>query len=188
MTEDSTDMADYNALLERCSNKDKTAFKNLYEHTSPKLFATLLRMLRVEAVAEEALQESYIKIWQNAGDYRPEQGQALTWMTSIARYHALDILRKRLNDTKSESASDSTTSEESSNAQIQVASAAKQREMLDSSLGRLRNEERVCITRTYIEGLSPTELSDSINSHEGTVKTWTRQGLISLQAGMNDYT
>ena len=59
------------------------------------MLGVLRRILRIESLAEEALQETYIKIWHKAGSYDSARGAPLTWMISVARYHALDTLRKR---------------------------------------------------------------------------------------------
>jgi RNA polymerase sigma-70 factor (ECF subfamily) len=77
-------------LLQRCAAQDSVAFRTLYDKTSPILFARLLRMLRRRAVAEEALQDVYVRIWQRAAQYEPGRGRALAWMVTIARYCAID--------------------------------------------------------------------------------------------------
>lgn len=82
-------------LLARVAQSDQAAFKSLYLIASPIIYGVLLRMFKVESLAEDALQETFLKIWERADRYDPDQGRPLTWMTSIARYHALDVLRSR---------------------------------------------------------------------------------------------
>ena len=81
-------------LLQRCAAHDSAAFRTLYDKTSPILFARLLRMLRRRSVAEEALQEVYVRIWERAAQYEVHRGRALAWMVTIARYCAIDLMRR----------------------------------------------------------------------------------------------
>ncbi|HCA75549.1 MAG TPA: RNA polymerase subunit sigma-70, partial [Alteromonas sp.] len=57
------------------------------------VYAVVLKMLQNTALAEEATQDAYIKVWHNAGSYQRGKGTVLTWIISIARYRALDLMR-----------------------------------------------------------------------------------------------
>src|SRR5947208_119785 len=81
------------ALLDRCAAADPSALQRLYEVASPILFACLTRILRRRALAEEALQDVFVSIWQRAGQFRASRGRPMAWMMSIARYRAIDLLR-----------------------------------------------------------------------------------------------
>ena len=81
-------------LLQRCAAQDRVAFRKLYDQTSPILFARLLRMLRRRSVAEEALQDVYVRIWQRAAQFELTRGRPLAWMVTIARYCAIDLMRR----------------------------------------------------------------------------------------------
>ena len=81
------------SLLQRCASADASALERLYELASPFLFACLTRILRRRALAEEALQDVFVSIWQRAGQFHPSKGRPMAWMMSIARYRAIDLLR-----------------------------------------------------------------------------------------------
>jgi len=81
-------------LLGGCAARDPAALKQLYKLSSPIVFACLARMLRRRSVAEEALQDVFIAVWQRADQYRADRARALTWIVSIARYKAIDLLRR----------------------------------------------------------------------------------------------
>ena len=81
------------ALLSATAVGDKQAFADLYQLTSGQLFAVSLNMMGSHALAEEALQEAYVKIWHNASEYQASKGVVLSWMVSIVRYRCLDSLR-----------------------------------------------------------------------------------------------
>src|ERR1700742_4819410 len=81
-------------LLSRCAAADSSALESLYELASPVLFASLTRILRRRALAEEALQDVFVSIWQRAGQFQATRGRPMAWMMSIARYRAIDLLRR----------------------------------------------------------------------------------------------
>src|SRR3984957_601131 len=82
------------SLLGRCAAADSGALQRLYELVSPILFGCVTRILRRRALAEEALQDVFISIWQQAGQFTATRGQPMAWMMSIARYRAIDLLRR----------------------------------------------------------------------------------------------
>lgn len=77
-------------LLDRCAAADTQALQRLYTLISPMLFSCIMRILRRRALAEEALQEVFISIWQQAGQFTATRGRPMAWMMSIARYRAID--------------------------------------------------------------------------------------------------
>ena len=83
----------YAELLQKTAQGDQLAFKKLYEETSPKLMSLCLRLMRTEALAEDVLQEGFIKVWQKADTFTPGKGKALTWMSTVIRNKGLDKLR-----------------------------------------------------------------------------------------------
>jgi RNA polymerase sigma-70 factor (ECF subfamily) len=82
------------ALLAACAQGDRAAFEQLYRQTSAKLFGVALRIVRQEDLAEDVLQDCYIRIWNRAGDYREGLAAPMTWMASIVRNRSLDWLRR----------------------------------------------------------------------------------------------
>ena len=86
--------------------QDHRALEELYRKISPQLLAMLLRILRTRDLAEDALQDVFVRIWRQAGQYEARRGRALAWIFSIARYRAIDILRGRKDWVAIESASE----------------------------------------------------------------------------------
>src|SRR4029079_19276549 len=81
-------------LLARSALGDRVAFGQVYAATRSKLFAVSLRIVRERPLAEEALQDSFVSIWNRAADYAPAKSAPLTWMTAIVRNRSLDIVRR----------------------------------------------------------------------------------------------
>src|ERR1700709_1669450 len=82
-------------LIAAVAKGDEAAFERLYVATRAKLFGVVLRILRRQDLAEEVIQEAYVKIWNSAGQFNPSLSSPITWMASIARNRAIDIVRKR---------------------------------------------------------------------------------------------
>jgi len=164
-------------LLQRCAARDPAAFRTLYDQTSPILFARLLRMLRRRSVAEEALQEVYVRIWERAVQFEAHRGRALAWMVTIARYCAIDLMRSErmtlvgddaLADVADESGGEPGAFDKPNN--------------FDDCIGQLPENTRRCLTLAFVEGRSHDEIARLTTNPLGSVKSWIRRGLISLKA------
>ena len=86
-----TDAQPLQALLAQCALQRESALEELLP---PHLYALARRMLRDPAAAEDVLQECFLSIWRQAGQYRPDQSQPMTWMTRIVRNRCIDRLRR----------------------------------------------------------------------------------------------
>jgi RNA polymerase sigma-70 factor (ECF subfamily) len=167
------------ALLQQCAGRDPRSLEQLYVLVAPLLFGLLTRMLRRRALAEEALQDVFVAIWQRATQYRPERGAALAWMIGIARYRAIDLLRHEraapvLMPEPPEPAAASGADEEP------PAPTA----LLEQCLGRLSDDQQQCLQFAYVNGRSHQEISQLTGNPLGTVKSWIRRALFALRECM----
>jgi len=74
-------------LIERLKSKDQKAFKSLYDMYSESLHGVIFSIVKDNALAEELLQDTFIKIWNNAKTYTSKKGRFFTWALNIARNH-----------------------------------------------------------------------------------------------------
>jgi RNA polymerase sigma-70 factor (ECF subfamily) len=171
-------------LLRRCAARDAAALRELYEHTSSRLMAVLMRILHTRAAAEDALQDVFIRIWQQAGQYDEFKGRAMSWLVSIARNRAIDLVRAARPMVLLEVA------ELAGAEQLQVEGPASSAEFsatraaLQHCLQLLAQAQRQCVQLAYEQGLTQEQIALSANQPLGTVKTWIRRGLQSLRACM----
>src|SRR5690242_748028 len=162
-------------LLQRCAARDSAAFRTLYDRTSPIRFARLLRMLRRRSVAEEALQDVYVRIWERAAQYEMGRGRALAWMVTIARYCAIDLMRReRLTLVGDDALAD--VADESGDPVLDKPNN------FDLCIGQLPEHTRNCLTLAFVEGRSHDEIARLTSNPLGSVKSWIRRGLMSLKA------
>lgn len=164
-------------LLCKTANGDKAAFADLYNITSGQLYAVALKLLKRPELADEAIQDAYIKIWHNAGSYQRGKGTVLTWMVSIARYRALDLMRYHnvRNEVPLEEEPPN-LAEAPPSVQLNAEQAK-----LSACLEELDGPQRQAIHLAYINGLSHQEVVGHLSSPLGTIKSWIRRGLQSLQ-------
>jgi RNA polymerase sigma-70 factor (ECF subfamily) len=165
-------------LLDRCAAADSSALERLYELASPLLFAALTRILRRRALAEEALQDVFVSIWQRAAQFQASRGRPMAWMMSIARYRAIDLLRhERSAPVLVPDLPDRADGDDKEEAGSWTPAVG----LLDRCLGLLNEQQRSCLELAYVGGNSHEEISRLTGNALGTVKSWIRRGLQSLR-------
>jgi RNA polymerase sigma factor (sigma-70 family) len=171
---------DLSFLIAAVARRDRAAFKRVYDLTSARLFGAVLRIVRDRGVAEEVIQEAYLRIWEKAASYRLEIGSPLTWMISIAHNRAIDVIRKRKEVLVA-------ANEDGEDWLDQVADPAsgdmdfEDREGLRRCLERLEEPQRNCIVLAYCSGYSRDELATRFERPVNTIKTWLHRGLAALR-------
>jgi RNA polymerase sigma-70 factor (ECF subfamily) len=167
-------------LLERCAAADSNALERLYELAAPMLFASLTRILRRRALAEEALQDVFVSIWQRAAQFSAERGRPMAWMMSIARYRAIDLLRHErsapvLVPDLPEPADPRQESTEELSSWMPGAG------LIERCLAALTERQRQCLELAFVAGNSHEDIARLTGNPLGTVKSWIRRGLQSLR-------
>lgn len=169
-------------LLGRCARRDPDALRALYARTAPQLLAILVRILGTRSAAEDALQDAFIRIWQQAGQFDCIKGRAMAWMVAIARNRAID-LQRTVRPTVLLDAAELAEAEQlrvegpADNTEFSATHAALRR-----CLQLLGASQRLCLMLAYQRGLTQEQIGLSIGQPLGTVKSWLRRGLQSLKA------
>lgn len=176
-------MEPLNEWLIRSGRGDAAAFRQLYDATSPRLFALCKRLLRDEALAEDVLQEGFVKIWNHAGQFTASKASAMTWMTTIVRNQALDKLRQAQNRP---AVADGVEYETLEFASLEPGPDALQQMGEDAQrllhcIDQLKPEQRECILQAFYHGQTHEELAHTLRKPLGTVKAWIRRGLEQLR-------
>lgn len=180
-------MADREQLVEwlaATAEGDERAFQQLYSATSSQLYGVLLRILRQPDRAQDALQDAYVRIWQKADTYSPERGAPLTWLSSIARYRALDMLRRKRPEVALPEEPDMIATLLEDDQSLSPAEENENQQSLDAirdCLSTLAPQQRDSVLLAYYEGLTHQELAARMNAPLGTVKSWIRRGLLRLR-------
>ena len=181
------DVNELDTLMLRASARDEAAFRRFYELTAPAVLAFLLRMLRDRFHAEDVLQDTMVIAWNKASDFDPAIASARTWITTIARRRALDLLRsrKRRDDVLHDDAAgirDMFGQDQPLSADAPESSATVHR--LAFCFDKLNQDAAACIRFAYLDGLTFPEIAARLDRSLGTVKSWVRRGLSKLQECM----
>lgn len=173
------DASNIDDLIAQCALKNQAAFTQLYNLTSAKLFGVVLRVLNNRAEAEDALQEIYIKIWNNAGKFAVNQYSPMSWLVVVARNHAIDIIRARkpiavdIDDAFDVSDDSKTPEEEAVN--------SSEGKRIDHCLSELDENKAQAVRGAYVDGYSYDELAERYDVPINTMRTWLRRSLMSLK-------
>lgn len=167
-------------LLARCARGEQQALEELYGLTSARLFGVLMHILKRRELAEDALQDVYVRVWQRAGQFDSYRGRPTAWLVSIARYRAIDLLRGRRTLLPIDDADGEARIEMMSEPEVPPESS-RTRAALERCLGLLNDAQRRCVTLAFVNGLSHDEIALTLGSPLGTIKSWVRRGLLSLR-------
>jgi RNA polymerase sigma factor (sigma-70 family) len=172
-------------LLAAVARRDADAFRSLYDATSSKLFGFALRILIKRELAEEVLQESFVSIWNNAASYQAGMAAPMTWMTTIVRNKAFDLLRRVDSaieidaDTFDKDVMDALESDDPT--PIESLQLTQDSKALARCFAKLEGLHRQAIALAFYHDLSHSEVADQMKLPIGTVKTWVRRGLERLR-------
>jgi RNA polymerase sigma-70 factor (ECF subfamily) len=164
------------ALLKKVAVGDRAAFDKLYHGTCNQLYAVGYKIVLNKDLADDVLQDAFIRIWHNAGEYSAAKGKVLTWMVSIVRYRAFDALRYRKVREGNGVDEDPVLSVEDI-----VPLSDHEKLQLDHCLDELDGTQRQAIHLAYFGGLTHQEVSSHINSPLGSCKSLIRRGMQSLK-------
>jgi len=179
--------ADLEHLIARCALRDRHAFAEIYKATSANVFGFLVNMLRDRAAAEEVLQDAYMQLWQKSTSYNAERGLPMTWIMSLARYRALDHLRRQSTRTRHESNyAQEPLTQESTEDFTALSDGEGDEQHLVVCLDRLQDQARESVIKAYCEGYTHEELSASMGTPIGTVKSWIRRSIKRLKECLHE--
>lgn len=180
------DVQQLTQLLHATATGDQRAFAELYRLTSAHLYGVLVRMLQRRDWAEEALQDCFVKIWQKAETYDGNKGAPLTWLLTVARYRALDLLRMKRPEVEMPEEGDRyqlppMTLADDNQDPLARADEGQGIARMRACLKDLPPEQREAVMLAYYEGYTHQELAKRMNAPLGTVKSWVRRGLARLR-------
>lgn len=173
---DSLNSIEINDLVQKVKAGDQTAFGEVYDRYCGAINGVINRFITDEAIAQDVLQDTFIKVWKNIQMYDDTKGSFFTWMLNIARNTSIDALRKLKKEAKSEIQTLETVVSSSTTVQQNV-SAIGLRQLVD----RLPAEQQTMIEYLYFKGYTQQEVADELDLPLGTVKTRSRAAMAELR-------
>jgi RNA polymerase sigma-70 factor, ECF subfamily len=170
-------------LLAAVANGDAEAFEQLYSATRAKLYGVLLRILGKPELAEEVMQETYLKVWKMAGKFDSTLASPITWMVTIARNRAIDIVRKK-GEVSIEDEPEAMEVAADTPPPLARREMTEELKRLLSCLGKLDPEKQRIVLLAYYSGWSRDQLAKKLDIPVNTIKTWLRRSLIEIRGCM----
>lgn len=176
------DGASDEALLARYGAGEAAAARVLAERLVPRLLAVATRMLSGDrAEAEDVAQETMLRLWRQAPDWRPGAAQVSTWAYRVAANLAIDRLRRRGRAQELEAAGESPDGAAPAWAQL---AEAERLAALDAALAALPERQRQAVVLRHIEGLSNPEIAEIMEVGVEAVESLTARGKRALAAAL----
>jgi RNA polymerase sigma factor (sigma-70 family) len=176
-------------LISKVAIGDDEALRTLYIGTSAKLYGDAFRILKKHELVEDALQETYIAIWRNAISYQSNLSAPMTWMTTILRNKAFDLLRTIIYtieiDADNFDESVLIGSIEHSSRPLEALESSRLTYALATCMEQLDIIHRQVVYMNFYSEMSHSEIAIHLNIPIGTVKTWIRRSLGRLGTSLN---
>ncbi|MCL6275207.1 RNA polymerase sigma factor [Muricauda sp. 2012CJ35-5] len=157
------------------AEKDDKAISLLYDNYGDTLFGVAHKVVKDEDLAQDVLQESFVKIWKKADTYDPSKAKLFTWLFRITRNTAIDKLRSVNNKANKE-------------VQIDVSDVYNlgvsgiRPEIMDvqENLDKIEDKYRIVLEALFFEGMTQQEASEELEIPLGTIKSRLKIGLREL--------
>jgi RNA polymerase sigma-70 factor (ECF subfamily) len=186
-----TDFAKYDdeELISLITQLREEALAQLYDRYNRLVFSLALAIVNDQATAEEITLDVFMRVWQKAASYRSDQAKVSTWLTHIARHHAIDVLRRRSVRPDQyavdwEDAIPDPVSPEHNPQEF--AEISQQRERVQAALAQLPADQRQALTLAYYSGYTQRQIAEVLKQPLGTIKTRLRLALQKLRDFLRD--
>jgi RNA polymerase sigma-70 factor (ECF subfamily) len=176
-------------LIRRITRADADALSELYERYKRLVFSLALATVGDRSTAEEVTLDVFTRVWERAQTYRGDQAKVSTWLTSIARYRAIDMLRHRSARPEQQSlewAEMSPAASTQMSSPEEATELALQRRRVRAALAQLPREQRQVLVLAYFKGYTQREIAELLEQPLGTVKTRTRLAMQKLKQTLAD--
>jgi RNA polymerase sigma-70 factor (ECF subfamily) len=169
-------------LASRLKRRDPQAMADLYDRYGRIAYSLILRIVRDAGLAEDLVQETFLRVWNRAQAFDEQRGALGPWLLAVARNRAIDYIRSS-DGRMARSAYELVEMENPAlfaNLESEILSSDQARR-IRAALSKLNPTQRNVIELAYFEGLSQTEMAEKMGQPLGTIKTWVRTALRNLR-------
>jgi len=173
-------------LLDNLKAKQSEALGHLYDRYGSVVYGVALKALQNQPEAEDLTQEIFLSLWQRPVD-PTKQAHLLRYLIAMTRSRAIDKLRSRSRNLNLVQRWGQTVTDASpAPTPVDQAVVDERSQQVRQALTQLSEQQRQVIELAYDAGLSQSEIAQQLNEPLGTVKSWTRQGLLKLKQLLKD--
>jgi len=173
------------ALVQGLKAGDKAAIDQLYKMYAASLFGIITRIVKFDEIAEDVLQDTFLKIWKSIGQYDSTKGRLFTWMANLAKNTAIDQIRSKhyVNGIKTDDLEEMP---------VDILDLKNHTHLNSDTIGlkqlmyHLKADQKRVIDLFYFQGYTHVEVAEKLNIPLGTVKTKIRHAIIALRQYFNE--
>jgi RNA polymerase sigma-70 factor (ECF subfamily) len=175
-------LAEDGDLVRRLKAREPQAMSELYDRYARVAYSLILRIVRNTAVAEDLVQETFLRVWHRVHSFDADKGALGAWLLTVARNRAIDHLRSLDGRMEANAISLQHLERPAWFANLDTGALALDRvRRLQRAFEKLTPHQRQVIDMAYYEGMSQTEMAERLKQPLGTIKTWTRGALKILR-------
>ena len=168
-------------LVERLQRRDPQALAELYDRYGRLAYSLIVRVVRDGALAEDLVQETFLRVWNRAQGFDAQRGALGPWLLAVARNRAIDYLRSASGRERNALELEEVDHPSLYTDMERDILASDKARMIRAALEKLAPNQREVIELAYFEGLTQTEMAERMGQPLGTVKTWVRTALKNLR-------
>ena len=186
------------AAIAACQGEDGTrrrdpqgtgsaAISELYDRYGRLVFSLAVRIVGDAAVAEEVTQDVFVQVWNKAASFHPDSGKVISWLASVARNRAIDLLRRQRVRPEGHHVSleDGFPLEEDKDAAVEPAvDSTLEQQRVRRALLNLPPDQSKALSLAYFQGYTQQEIAALLNEPLGTVKTRIRLAMQKLRQSL----
>ena len=174
-------------LARRLKNRDPHAMSDLYDRYGRLAYSLIFRVVRDTGVAEDLVQETFLRVWNRVQSFDQERGALGPWILTVARNRAIDYLRSADGRMSAGALELDRTETPAAFSNLEDSALTLDRaRRLQAAFEKLNANQRTVIELAYYEGLSQTEMAERMHQPLGTVKTWVRTALKALREELTE--
>ncbi len=168
------------ALMRRVRERDERAVEELVRRFERPLYSLAYRVAGSDRFAQDVVQEAFVTVWRDADRYDPARGAVSSWLLTMTRFKAIDMLRRETGAKRRHV--DVDLSLEPSDHDVHEETWLRtRRETVRTALRELPDTQREAVTLAFFDGLTHVEVAEALAIPLGTAKSRIREGLLRLR-------
>src|SRR5438445_5892917 len=164
--------------------RETVAAEELYSRFAPRVFGLGMVMLGNGAQAEDLVQDTFVKVWRKAGSYDSSRGSLDTWVLLVARSLAIDLIRRRVLETRVLASQQEPTEVSVAPGPEELAETRDLTDRARQAMNALTPGQRAALELAYFQGKTSTEVAELEGIPVGTAKTRIRTALVKLREAL----
>lgn len=172
-------------LIRLVQSGDESALGELYSRFGGLVYTVALGIVGDRALAEEIMQDAFLRCWGRAESYSPAMGRVSTWLAAISRNRAIDVLRSRQHQSRLRERAPLVLTTDMATAS--EADEVVTRQVVAGAISQLPDHQREIIELAYFRGMTQSEIARTLKAPLGTVKSRTRAAMDQLREALRPH-